>query len=97
MKRLALLPAHRAYCFSKKAPNPYLRCYVRGLKQFADAGAMASARRNNAQARILRKNFERTLRGTVQYYRLRRFGRLHDFLNSLFLLSVRCPNHFFCR
>ena len=97
MKRLALLPGHRTCCFSEKSPNLYFRYQVKVLKLFAEAGAMLSNRGINAQARIFRKNFERTLQGTVQCYRLRRFGRLHDFLNSLFLLSVRCPNHFFCR
>ena len=43
------------------------------------------------------KKFERTLLQAVQSNRLRRFGRLHEFLWKLFLLSVRCPNHFFCQ
>src|SRR5215471_7508393 len=42
------------------------------------------------------KKFERALLDPVQCNRLRRFGRLHEFFWKLFLLSVRCPNHFFC-
>jgi nicotinate-nucleotide pyrophosphorylase (carboxylating) len=43
------------------------------------------------------KNFEQTLVQAVESNRLRRFGRLHEFLWKLFLLSVRCPNQFFCQ
>ena len=43
------------------------------------------------------KKFERTLLRAVESNRLRRFGRLHEFFWKLFLLSVRCPNHFFCQ
>jgi hypothetical protein len=43
------------------------------------------------------KKFERGLPWAVQCNRLRRFGRLHEFLWKLFLLSVRCPNQFFCQ
>ena len=35
------------------------------------------------------------MRPVVKVNRLRRFGWSHDFLDSLFLLNVRCPNLFF--
>ena len=43
------------------------------------------------------KKFERALLQAVESNRLRRFGRVHEFFWKLFLLSVRCPNHFFCQ
>jgi hypothetical protein len=42
------------------------------------------------------KKFEHALLQAVQSNRLRRFGRWHEFFWKLFLLSVRCPNQFFC-
>ena len=51
-------------------------------------------RLTNAQTRIFRKKLERAPLQTVKLNRLRRFGWLHVFLYSLFLLSVRCPNLF---
>jgi 5''-3'' exonuclease (including N-terminal domain of PolI) len=44
---------------------------------------------------FFRKKFERGPDAAVQFNRLRRFGRWHVFLDSLFLLSVCCPNLFF--
>src|SRR6266487_1143051 len=41
------------------------------------------------------KKIERGPSPVVYLNRLRRFGWWHVFLNSLFLLSVRCPNLFF--